>query len=141
AKLRLGDPTWRDLTAMVGYYETAPLPTWLGWYAHQMPVWAHRASCLLVYFVELGVPLLIWWPPRARVIAFGGLLAMQVSVGLTANYGFFNYLSAALLLFVLDDRQLGRTPRAAVAGRRFWPLAPVAAVLVALSVVPFLPFL
>ena len=35
--------------------ETAPLPTWVGWYAHQMPVWAHRASGALVYLVELGL--------------------------------------------------------------------------------------
>ncbi len=27
AKLLLGDPTWRDLTALIAYYETAPLPT------------------------------------------------------------------------------------------------------------------
>ena len=141
AKLLLGDPTWRDLTAMVGYYETAPLPTWVGWYAHQMPVWAHRASAAFVYLVELGLPLLVWGPPRARAIAFGGFLAMQVGVALTANYGFFNYLSAALLLFVLDDRQLGRPPRPAPAPRRSWPLACVAAMLVTLSVVAFVPFL
>ena len=41
AKLLSGDATWRNLTAMVNYYETAPLPTWVGWYVHQMPVWAH----------------------------------------------------------------------------------------------------
>src|SRR5262249_4439453 len=38
AKLLLGDPTWRDLTAMSTYYETAPLPTWVGWYVHQLPM-------------------------------------------------------------------------------------------------------
>jgi lipase maturation factor 1 len=141
AKLLLQDPTWRDLTAMVGYYETAPLPTWLGWYAHQMPVWAHRASGAFVYLVELGLPLLIWWPRPVRTIAFVGLLAMQIGVGLTANYGFFNYLSAALLLFVLDDRHFGRAEALPAAARRSWPLGLVAVVLVALSVVEFTPFL
>src|SRR5262249_57249075 len=42
AKWLLGDPPWRDLTAMATYYETAPLPTWVGWWAHQMPMLAHR---------------------------------------------------------------------------------------------------
>src|SRR5213080_3095903 len=87
AKLLTGDPTWRDLTAMVSYYETAPLPTWVGWYAHQMPLSAHRASGAFVYLVELGLPLLLWSRPALRLLAFAGMLAMQVGVALTANYG------------------------------------------------------
>ena len=66
AKLLLGDPTWRALTAMATYWETAPLPTWLGWYAHQLPMWAQRASGALTDAVELGVPLLVWGPRRLR---------------------------------------------------------------------------
>jgi lipase maturation factor 1 len=141
AKLLFGDPTWRDLTAMVAYYETAPLPTWMGWYAHQLPVWAHRASGAFVYMAELGLPLLIWGAPRLRAIAFGGMLAMQIGVALTANYGFFNYLSAALLLFVLDDRQLGWPPRTVATPRPSAPLALTAAFLVVLSMIQFSPFL
>ena len=82
---------------------------------------------------------------------FTAMAAMQIIIGLTANYGFFNYLTMALALFVLDDRDLGRV--AARLGRPLAPapprvrsrirmalLAAVAAVLVPLSVVPFLPF-
>src|SRR5207237_4601916 len=78
AKLLTGDPTWRNLTAMVSYYETAPLPPWVGWYAHQMPVWAHRASAGFMYVVELGLPLLLWSRPVLRAVAFAGMLAMQI---------------------------------------------------------------
>jgi len=140
AKLLLGDPTWRDLTAMATYYETAPLPTWIGWWAHQMPLAAHRATAVLVYVVELGLPLLVWGPPAARAVAFAGMMGMQIAVALTANYGFFNYLSMALLLFVLDDRQLGRAPRPTPPARRSIPLAVVTVLLVTLSIVQFLPF-
>jgi len=152
AKLLSGDPTWRDLTAMVTYYETAPLPTWIGWYAHQMPRWAHKLCALFTFVVELGAPLVLWGPPAPRVAAFVLMVGMQISVILTANYGFFNYLTLALCLFVLDDRQLGW-----VAQRCAVPLSPpparpsstartqlfaaAALLLVALSVVPFLPFL
>src|SRR5213593_2733427 len=66
AKWLLGDPTWRDLTAMATYYETAPLPTWIGWYAHQMPLWAHKLCGLYVYVVELGLPFLVYGPGRVR---------------------------------------------------------------------------
>ena len=140
AKLLLGDPTWRDLTAMATYYETAPLPTWVGWWAHQMPLAAHRATAAFVYVAELGLPLLVWGPPHLRAAVFAALLALQIGVALTANYGFFNLLSAALLLFVLDDGHLGRT-RAAPPARRRSPLLTLGTVaLVALSLVPFLPF-
>ena len=43
-KLLSGDPTWRNLTALTYHYETQPLPTWIGWYAHQLPVWLQKIS-------------------------------------------------------------------------------------------------
>src|SRR5437867_5111228 len=151
AKLLTGDPTWRNLTAMVSYYETAPLPTWVGWYAHQAPVWAQRVSAGYTLLVELVLAPLVWGPARVRRIVFAAIAAMQAMIVLTSNYGFFNYLTLALALFVLDDRDLGRL--AARLGRPLAPapprvrsrirtalLAAVAAVLVPLSVVPFLPF-
>ena len=36
-KLLSGDPSWWHLTALRVHYETQPLPTWIGWYAHQLP--------------------------------------------------------------------------------------------------------
>jgi hypothetical protein len=139
AKLLLGDPTWRDLTAMTTYYETAPLPTWVGWWAHQMPLAAHRATAVLVYVAELGLPLLVWGPPALRAGVFAALVAFQIGVALTANYGFFNLLSAALLLFVLDDGHLGRRRAAPPARRRSLPLALGTALLVVLSLAQFVP--
>lgn len=159
AKLLTGDPTWRDLTAMATYYETAPLPTWVGWYVHQMPLWAHKACSLFTFVVELGAPLAIWGPRRVRGAVFFLMLAMQVSIVLTGNYGFFNYLSAALCLFVLDDGHLAwaarrlplpwvrgavsppGAPEGGEAARRSGAWAAVALVLVPLSIVPFLRFL
>src|SRR5262249_25972818 len=144
--------TWRDLTAMATYYETASLPTWVGWWAHQMPLWAHRLSSLFTYVVELAAPLFIWGPRRLRGAVFLLMIAMQVSILLTAHYGYFDYLWMALCLFVLDDDQLARAAR-----RVGWTLATPrprvprpattaalalgAGILVPLSVVPFLPFL
>jgi hypothetical protein len=141
AKLLLGDPTWRDLTAMVTYWETAPLPTWLGWYAHQLPLGAQRLFAALTLAVELGVPALMWGPRRLRPAVFAAMVAFQLVVLTTANYGFFNYLSLALCLWVLDDRHLGwatgdagPAPAATTAA-----LALATAVLVPVSLVPFLP--
>jgi lipase maturation factor 1 len=114
AKLLTGDPTWRDLTAMATYYETAPIPTWVGWYVHQMPMWAHKACSLFTFIVEIGLPVLIWVRSRAvRGAVFVLFIAMQISILLTANYGFFNYLTMALCLFVLDDEHLAGAGRVA----------------------------
>src|SRR5262249_18442142 len=120
AKLLLGDPTWRDLSAMATYYETAPLPTWVGWYAHQAPMWPHRPTGAATLAVELVVPFFIWGPRLLRPAAFVLMVAFQFVVLATGNYGFFNYLSLALCLWMLDDgnlawvaRRIGRTLRPA----------------------------
>lgn len=143
AKLAAGDPTWRDLSAMESYYETAPLPTWIGWWMHQLPTAAHRATSALTYLVELVLPLCIWGPRRLRRLAVGGMLAFQAFVALTANYGFFNYLSAALALWALDDHDLGVREHVVRAPScwRTAALGTLAAVLVPVSLIPFFPFL
>ena len=38
-KLTSGDESWWDLTALNYHYWTQPLPTVLGWWAHQAPAW------------------------------------------------------------------------------------------------------
>lgn len=147
AKLLLGDPTWRDLTAMATYWETAPLPTWVGWYAHQLPTWAQRATSALTLGVELGVPWLMWGPRRLRLLVFAAMATFQVGVLATANYGFFNSLALALCLWVLDDAHLAWLPGSPMPAAPPAParrgatvaLALATAVLVPLSLVPFLP--
>ena len=150
AKILLGDPTWRDLTAPASYYETAPLPTWIGWWVHQLPLAAHRASGLGMYLVELALPFGLLGPRRVRVVTFAGMVGMQLVFLLTANYGFFNYLSIALCLFALDDGHLGwiavrlGRPLAPRLPRRPSPtatavLAPLTVALLGLSLVAFLP--
>ncbi|MGH7149352.1 MAG: lipase maturation factor family protein [Planctomycetota bacterium] len=106
SKLALGDPTWRDGTAMVAYFETAPIPTALGWWVHQLPAGLLRASAFLSLFAELVLPFSVWAPRRVRVTALAALLPFQLGIFLTANYGFFNPLSIVLHLFLLEDRDL-----------------------------------
>ena len=97
----LGD--WQDGSAMTFYYETAPLPTWLGYYAHHLPTWWHQLESRLVLVLELVVPFLIFGPRRARLVAFFALAGFQILNILTANYGFFSYLSLFLHAFLLDE--------------------------------------
>jgi lipase maturation factor 1 len=100
----LGD--WHDGSAMTFYYETAPLPTPLAWYAHHLPEAWHRVESWFTLAFELGVPWLAFAGRRPRLACFGILSAFQLVNIATANYGFFSYLALALGLFLLDDRDI-----------------------------------
>ncbi len=106
----LGD--WQDGGAMTFYYETAPLPTALAWYAHALPVWWHHFESYAVLFIELVLPFAIFGPRTGRRAAFVAFTGFQFLNAATANYGFFCYLSAALHVFLLTDGDLPqRRPR------------------------------
>ena len=105
-KLLSGDPAWHNLTALTFHYETQPLPTWIGWYAHQLPVWAQKASAAAMFGIELFIPFLIFAPRRPRQFACLVLVLFQGLIFLTGNYCFFNLLTIVLCLLLLDDAAL-----------------------------------
>ena len=96
-------PTWRNLTALNFHYETQPLPTWVGWYAHQLPEGFQRFCVVAMFTIELVVPFLIFLPRRLRFTGCWLLILLQVVILLTGNYCFFNLLTIALCLLLLDD--------------------------------------
>ncbi len=102
-KLASGDPTWHNLTALTFHYQTQPLPTWIGWYAHQLPLWFQKASCAGIFVIELGAPFLIFAPRRLRFLGGLSIVFLQILILLTGNYTFFNWLTLALCLLLLDD--------------------------------------
>lgn len=145
AKLLSGDPSWWGLTALRVHYETQPLPTWIGWSAHQLPSGIQTACCAATLAIETLVPFLVFGPRRLRLWAFFPLAGLQVLIALTGNYAFFNLLALALCLLLLDDRALPTRLQAALgagpATLKPWPpalLAPVAALLVFVSSVQML---
>jgi predicted DCC family thiol-disulfide oxidoreductase YuxK/uncharacterized membrane protein YphA (DoxX/SURF4 family) len=124
SKLQSGDRTWRELTAMRHYYETAPLPTRGGWYAHQLPEAAQKFSTASTLALETAVPLLTFLPRRPRQLAFALFSLLQTMIATTGNYGFFNVQSFALGLWLLDDEALSRVlplvPREPARHRPLW---------------------
>jgi predicted DCC family thiol-disulfide oxidoreductase YuxK len=105
-KLLSRDPSWRHLTAFPVHYQTQPLPTSLAWHFYQLPGWFHPISVGFVFFVELVVPLFVLAPRRIRLFAGLAIAFLQLMIFLTGNYAFFNPLTIALCLFVLDDAAL-----------------------------------
>jgi hypothetical protein len=149
-KLLSGDPTWRNLTALNFHYETQPLPTWIGWYAYQLPSWIQKLSTAVMLGIELTLPFLIFTPRRLRRIACAGLAILQIAILLTGNYCFFNLLTLLLCLVLLDDKQLKSLVLArwrhhdlacestTIERRHRWPiqaLFPLTGIVLAVSVV------
>jgi hypothetical protein len=144
-KLSSGDPNWRSLAALRFHYETQPLPPWTAWYADHSAAWFLTFSCLVMFFVELVVPFFYFAPRRLRLIACGLTVFLQAVIAATGNYAFFNLLTIALAVLLLDDSSFPQRWRAAAAAgdRRggAWPrwiLWPAAALLLSASAVPFL---
>lgn len=132
-KLTSGDPCWLDLTALRYHYETQPLPTWIGWQAHQAPAWFSTVSILFLYAAELVAPFLIFGPRRVRTLGCALLALLQILIAATGNYGFFNLLTLALCLLLVDDAQWPRRLSVAATAGRGWPrliTAPLVAVFV-----------
>jgi hypothetical protein len=115
-KILSGDPTWAQWTALGFHYETQPIPAWTSWFAHQLPSSIHYWSVAAMFVVELGVPWLIFMPARfrrVRLVACLLMIGLQAGIAATGNYGFFNVLTIALYLALLDDHTLKRfLPRA-----------------------------
>lgn len=108
AKLMSGDETWRNLTALTYYYQTAPLPTWIGWMMNKLPVWFHKASALLVFLLEMIIPYFFFSRRRFRHAAALLLVGFQIIILISANYTFFNHLTILLCLSLLDDQFFDR---------------------------------
>jgi hypothetical protein len=155
-KLTWGDPTWWDLSALEHHYETQCIPPWTAWYVHKLPSVLHRASTGAMFFVEIAVSCFFFAPPRLRRIAALIQILLQLGIIATGNYCFFNWLTIALSLLLIDDRgwpawvrarMLPEPPAEEGAGavtrprppRRWprWALVPAAAILAAASLLTF----
>jgi hypothetical protein len=108
AKILGHDPEWRTLTAMDQYYQNGPLPTWIAWYAHQLPHAFHASVAALTLALELVLIFAIFLPRRWRIALFFLITPWQIGIILSSNYAFLNYLVLALGFLLLDDAFLAR---------------------------------
>ena len=106
-KLTSGDDSWWNLTALDYHYWSQPLPTVFGWWADKSPEWFKHFSVAFCLVVEIVVPFFIWAPRRLRLIAAGLLIFLQLAIAITGNYCFFNLLTIALCLLLIDDSVVG----------------------------------
>lgn len=146
-KLAGGDPTWRGFTAMRYHYLTQPLPTWTSWYMNRAPNWFQAVSVAGVFLIEGLIPLLFFAPRRLRLFACAMTIFLQVLIGATGNFGFFNLLTIVLCIPLLDDAALLRLrrcrktlqPLIATQETRRWPIwatGALGAIVIPISLAP-----
>ena len=102
-KLTSGDDCWWNLTALDYHYWSQPLPTVFAWWADKSPEWFKHFSVAFCLVVEIIAPFFIWAPRRPRLIAAGLMIFLQIVIALTGNYCFFNLLTIALCLLLIDN--------------------------------------
>src|SRR6266700_4144300 len=116
-KLTSGDDSWWNLTALDYHYWSQPLPTVFGWWADKSPEWFKHFSVAFCLVVESIVPFFICAPRRLRLIAAGLMIFLQFVIALTGNYCFFNLLTIALCLLLIDDSVVASLCRGALLRR------------------------
>jgi len=124
-KLASGDPGWSSLSALRYHFETQPLPTPLAWHAHQLPDPMLSFMAGAHFAIELVLPFLIFLPRPPRFLAAAGFLALQLMIIATGNYGFFNLLTIALLVPLLDDQLLRRLVPGKLVSAVAWKAPPI----------------
>jgi hypothetical protein len=101
-KLR-GDACWRDLTCLYYHYETQPIPNPVSWWLHFRPHWFHQFGTFWNHFIELVVPWFAFDPRFARHAAGLLMASFQVTLIISGNLSFLNWLTIIPCLACLDD--------------------------------------
>jgi hypothetical protein len=144
-----GDPAWRNFTALYYHFETQPIPNPLSRWFHSLPRVVLRIGTGFNHAAELVAPWFAFGPRIARQVAGAVIILFQLTIILSGNLSFLNWLTIVPALACLDDsvwskllpRAWVRRARAAEEGAK--PSRPmlnvawaVAAVIALLSVRP-----
>ena len=106
SKLVTGDKTWRDLTATAYHYLTQPIPNAQAWYAHKFPMIVQKISTVIMFWVELGVPLLVFSPPEVRLFCFINFFSLLFFVWQTGNFSYLNHMTIIFTVIFIHNRYL-----------------------------------
>lgn len=109
-KLR-GDSCWWDLTCTYFHYETQPNPHPLSWYFHQLPNWFHQVEVLFNHFVEVVLPFGVFGPKRVRRWTGIIMILFQVTLIMSGNLSWLNWLTILMCVPCLDDAFVSRLLR------------------------------
>ena len=101
-KLR-GDEIWRNGTALYYHFETQPIPGPLSRWFHFLPHSILKAGVWFNWVAELIAPIFAFWPRIARHIAGVVMILFQITLILSGNLSFLNWLTIVPALACFDD--------------------------------------
>ncbi|WP_347159387.1 lipase maturation factor family protein [Pontibacter chitinilyticus] len=98
-----GDKIWRDTTALYYHFETQPIPGPLSRWFHFLPHSALKLGVWFNHLAELVAPWFVFWPRLARHVAGVVIVLFQISIILSGNLSFLNWLTIVPALACFDD--------------------------------------
>lgn len=99
-----GDVSWLNGTALYHHFETQPIPGPLSRWFHFLPVSILKMGVWFNFIAELAAPWFVFWPRLARHIAGAVIVLFQLSIILSGNLSFLNWLTILPALACFDDR-------------------------------------
>lgn len=98
-----GDEIWRNATALYYHFETQPIPGPLSRWFHFLPRAVLKIGVWFNWLAELVAPFFVFWPRVARHIAGVIIVLFQVTLILSGNLSFLNWLTIIPALACFDD--------------------------------------
>ena len=98
-----GDVVWRNATALYYHFETQPIPGPLTRWFHFLPRAVLRGGVWFNWLAELVAPWFLFWPRIARHIAGVVVILFQITLILSGNLSFLNWLTILPALACFDD--------------------------------------
>jgi hypothetical protein len=99
-----GDSCWHDLTALYYHFETQPIPNPFSRYFHFLPHPVLQFGVVWTFVVEGLAPWFAFWPRWGRYIAGAIMISFQLTLIVSGNLSFFNWLTILPALACFDDR-------------------------------------
>jgi hypothetical protein len=98
-----GDEVWRNSTALYYHFETQPIPGPLSRWFHFLPRTVLKIGVWFNWLAELAAPFFVFWPRPARHIAGVVIILFQITLIISGNLSFLNWLSIIPALACFDD--------------------------------------
>jgi hypothetical protein len=98
-----GDKIWRDATALYYHFETQPIPGPLSRWFHFLPHPVLKAGVWFNHIAELAAPCFVFWPRAGRHIAGVVIVLFQITLILSGNLSFLNWVTIVPALACFDD--------------------------------------
>lgn len=106
SKLRAGDKNWTNLTALSYHYVSQPIPNLWAWFFDKLPMWFHKISTVMMFWVELIVPLMIFNFPEVRLFVFANFIGLIFIIWFSGNFSYLNHMTAVFSVILLNNRYL-----------------------------------